>query len=205
MGVRFPETKWRPFAALAIATGAVVLMTWACALWSIQVTVPQDRHATLDGVVDSEWPANWPAQATRIQCRAGFGIDTTQRLATMGGEVYSQTVVTAGWPLRCLAGEARSIDHNFGGWVDSVEESTLWAAAVPAAIVRTGMGVRIAPLRPLWSGLVFNTLVWTLLVALAIRCGEMIRSSVRRRAGKCGRCGYSIGSIGPCPECGLAR
>ncbi len=69
------------------------------------------------------------------------------------------------------------------------------------------MTERVVPYRPLWGGLVANTLIygsiwWVLLFGVA-----STRRALRRRHGRCGSCGYRLSpDLGErCPECGRAN
>lgn len=68
------------------------------------------------------------------------------------------------------------------------------------------------PIRPLPIGLAGNTLIWGLVawifwhIALARRDRFRDKRLQRRiRQGLCVRCGYSVGRLGVCPECGQPR
>ncbi len=60
------------------------------------------------------------------------------------------------------------------------------------------------PLRPIWPGLLANTLFYAALT-LVLLAGLRLRRTRRRRAhGRCVACGYELGEgVGVCPECGL--
>jgi hypothetical protein len=70
---------------------------------------------------------------------------------------------------------------------------------------------RILPLQPLWSGFVVNTLFYTAIVWLLIRGPFVLRRLIRRRRGRCPKCGYDLRGQPPgpaaaaCPECGWGR
>jgi len=65
------------------------------------------------------------------------------------------------------------------------------------------------PLRPIWSGLILDTLLFASVVALPVFGVPAMRRSRRRRRGLCVACGYprptpvSSAAIA-CPECGLS-
>ncbi|MFI4882112.1 MAG: hypothetical protein ACIAQU_05960 [Phycisphaerales bacterium JB064] len=61
------------------------------------------------------------------------------------------------------------------------------------------------PLRPIWSGLLANTLFYTA-ITLGLLVGVRAPRIWHRRArGRCVACGYELGDgVGVCPECGLA-
>ena len=66
---------------------------------------------------------------------------------------------------------------------------------------------RLLPLRPLWPGFAVNTLFYTAVLWLPL-CGPFVlRRQIRRRRGRCIRCGYDLrGDLDAgCPECGWNR
>ena len=70
-----------------------------------------------------------------------------------------------------------------------------WTAGGPAH-------VRAIPLRPLWTGLVVDTLVYGVVLWLAFISPFGLLRLVRRRHDRCLCCGYPIGDASRCTECG---
>ncbi|MFG0285501.1 MAG: hypothetical protein ACF8R7_13875 [Phycisphaerales bacterium JB039] len=70
-----------------------------------------------------------------------------------------------------------------------------------------GAGFYALPLRPIWWGLVINTLFFSALWLVALTAPPMARGALRRRRGLCLRCGYDLQGqfTGGCPECGAGR
>ncbi len=63
---------------------------------------------------------------------------------------------------------------------------------------------RVIPFGPLWSGLVINTLTFATILWLPF-ASFAARRLVRKRRGRCVRCGYDLcatPACDPCPECG---
>lgn len=61
------------------------------------------------------------------------------------------------------------------------------------------------PVRPVWSGLIFNTLFYTTLGTVPIVVVRWLTRVYRRRRNQCEGCGYDLAGIdGTCPECGTA-
>lgn len=67
----------------------------------------------------------------------------------------------------------------------------------------------LMPIRPLWSGFFFNTLIysvaWFLTIVAAVQL-RTFRVRLRRSCGACPVCGYSLtgNTSGICPECGTS-
>jgi len=67
------------------------------------------------------------------------------------------------------------------------------------------------PMRPIWSGLAVNTLVFAGAIAglhwLAVWPLRLARDVSRVRSGRCIECGYDLGYdyLHGCPECGWRR
>src|SRR5262249_38278223 len=69
------------------------------------------------------------------------------------------------------------------------------------------VGKRRLPCRPIWSGLLVTTAVYTILWAPLLYLPAVLRAGfrrVRRARGLCPRCGYSLAGLAGevCPECG---
>ncbi len=106
-----------------------------------------------------------------------------------------------GWPFRALGSESwQELDTTAGKW----NEELRWNL-----VIYTGSSGRIMlPFRPLWRGLVGDVVVFgTAWKALFVFAG-MTRGLVRRRRGRCPKCGYDLGGTDrglPCPECGTTQ
>jgi hypothetical protein len=102
----------------------------------------------------------------------------------------------AGWPLHCLTAEA-SRPHAKGG------PPTTWRSHGGIAL---GDGPArppvLIPLKPMWPGLLFNSLLYGAILGLA---AQAIRESIRYtrwRGRRCIACGYPAGTASACSECG---
>jgi hypothetical protein len=60
---------------------------------------------------------------------------------------------------------------------------------------------------PLWSGFVFNTLFYAIILWLLIPGPFVLRRLIRIKRGRCPKCGYDLRGApsGGCPECGWNR
>ncbi|MBL9148279.1 MAG: hypothetical protein JNM94_06240 [Phycisphaerae bacterium] len=65
--------------------------------------------------------------------------------------------------------------------------------------------VRVLPLRPIWSGFVADSLIYATAVAAALMVPGVVRRWHRSRRNLCVQCGYAVGALPRCPECGNAE
>lgn len=74
--------------------------------------------------------------------------------------------------------------------------------------VDRGIGVsfispgRRLPIAPIWSGLIFNILFWTILWFVLTSMRRWVVVYRRKRRGVCLACGYAVEDLKQCPECG---
>jgi len=67
--------------------------------------------------------------------------------------------------------------------------------------------LRALPLRPIWTGLLVNTVFYAALWFIPLGGVGLVRRWRRRRRGQCPRCAYDLAGLTsgqPCPECGNA-
>lgn len=76
-------------------------------------------------------------------------------------------------------------------WQDRSRVGHTWVVAIP--------------LRPIWPGLLANTLFYAALTLALLAGLRVVRTRRRRARGRCVACGYELDEgVGVCPECGLA-
>lgn len=122
----------------------------------------------------------------------------------------SLTRTTVGWPwpaLRCEDYEATHAHGGTGYMVAKTPKASLRGGLVFVSPSRNPFLDRFAlPLLPLWPGFLLNTFFYALLLFALIRTPRVLRRAVRRRGGRCDRCGYDRQGLDPdaaCPECGV--
>lgn len=82
---------------------------------------------------------------------------------------------------------------------DSTESDWLVHNIAPSGAMRWAI-----PVRPLWSGLLGNVVVYAAGAFVLIALPGWWRRYVRRWEGRCVACGYELGKgVAVCPECGL--
>ena len=109
-----------------------------------------------------------------------------------------------GWPLpsfRCrtvlvvrpIGGAAPTVEPLRGG----IELPLQWDSA-------GRQRPRFLPVRPIWPGLVINTVFWAAVAALLLAVAQRLRAARRFERGRCPRCGYVLHHDyrRACPECG---
>ena len=149
-------------------------------------------RCALDG-----WPPTpdrvvWEYSAFAVRCRhmirsvfvsTGFG----------GFERHEVSAIRCGWPTTSLAIEVRRSPRN----VPLPYELIGWNLARDVPL----------PARPLWSGLLVNTLFYATLLWLLLLGPFALRRFMRVRRGLCPKCAYPMGESEACSECGaeLAR
>lgn len=102
-----------------------------------------------------------------------------------------------GWPFICLAS---TIDATIStrGWTYG---RVSWGMRLPST-QGPDLMPRSLPLRPIWIGLLADTVFYGLLILLIFHAIRLSRRRHRTRQGRCARCGYPAGPSPRCPECG---
>jgi hypothetical protein len=111
--------------------------------------------------------------------------------------VYSS--IASGWPMLSMVqhslpktGAPPTLRDRIRRGIESpFANKTFWSSRQYLALL------------PIWLGFAVNTLVYALPVYGVTWSIAILRSRLRRRAGRCPRCEYDIrGIASPCPECG---
>lgn len=107
--------------------------------------------------------------------------------------------VEAGWPWRSVY--ACAPDPALGS---GTPRAGVLAAAnlIGAWRIPWGAETRVLPWRVLGWGTVGNVVVYGVVFLTLIAGPGAVRTSVRRRGQRCETCGYPVGGLAICPECG---
>jgi len=122
-------------------------------------------------------------------------------------------VLANGWPLPSVWCEFKTpggVSPNAGGfypyWITVTGIEGGVQVSLPPRIVTGLFGVpRVLPLRPIWSGVAGNTILYAAILWLLIPGPFALRRLIRRRRGLCPACGYDLkhAEHENCPECGV--
>ncbi len=202
---------------LALGFIAAWLVSWLCVL---TVNASESRYEVRGGVGDSSgaWSAHYwnppgAAQAFSLRTRAPQVEDTVHgqhpetllpswssalqptREFTQGEQAIEQQLDQAfGWPRLALHTSMHRFDVS-APWV--IPHGLLAPQAAENGLPR------VYPLRPLWAGLVVNTLVYAAVIQFVLWAPGGLRRAIRAEAGCCPKCGRRLreASEGICPGC----
>lgn len=188
-----------------------ILVAWGVAAWA-----PLPAAATFqklkEGPLDRVWmrPPDWPAPNV-IARRTAIGRENWQfnYFADVSGSAqvtgdYATHLFRVGWPFLTLENSTGYRD-GAGPLADYWGQRTLVFPdrVRPAWTFRMGREyATYIPTRPMWMGIVFNTIIYATLVGSSILLLGHLRRVRRRRRVLCVRCGYPVSGIAMCPECG---
>jgi hypothetical protein len=167
-----------------------------------------------------------PAPAEVVPRWGRLGVPTNDFL-TNRTKNEARGVAAYGWPMLAFWDERDAGVSQTQAAAAAAFTNMLGGAAANPAIVSYGMGPAAAqaapapaptppvrtrmPMRPIWGGLVANTLVFATVIAilhwLAVWPLRLAREVSRVRGGRCIECGYDLGYdyLHGCPECGWRR
>ncbi len=181
--------------------GAVVnvAVAWGCALWRpLERSYPGDERGWASGdraeVILKQWFEEQPRfgeHRPELWTERGVGWTRTEASVEL---LVSRSLLSAGWPFRALRGEMHMTIGPVLAHIDS------WPAP------NASFGETMIPLRPIWQSLVANTVFYAAVLWLSVRQAAALRRFVRRRCGRCLKCGYDLrhAEHDACPECGGA-
>lgn len=201
--------RWWLVGVVLMACGAIA--TTAVCWWiADDFRLVARWSITLDE--DGEWlfqqPSEWPA----TPIASGWKHSTVTTMgnaigsALIQGEEVSvlQAEVQYGWPLRAMT-VREQVKDPYGNATQV--EMTWMDVGVDAYGEHSGRSPM--PLKPLWLGFVINSVLAASMFAVVLWTFGPIRKrfvqDVRIHRGLCGGCGYEIGDLVVCPECGAGR
>lgn len=191
-----------------------------------------DSLFRLDRVPD-EWTKTSPHAGyslMAIRRASGFGVEQTR--IDVINSAWSETsrcgrvfVIECGWPFVALGAEAlkegtvslgnppQAPEFPFSLELDTgVEVTWHWAFMAPEFVDPDGTGYgwgdplpRVVPLRVLPVGFALGTVFWSGVIAGPGALFRLARRRRRQRRGVCAGCGYEVGELASCPECGVRR
>jgi hypothetical protein len=200
-----------------LITGAVVnlAVAWTCALTINPLDGERERARSQHLRVD-RWsrPGAVVVFSERWRIKAPSGGEWGDP-ETLLDEWTGFHVMTPEWESRTTHHEQR--DAQACGW----PRLTLWcetyfresAERLPDGGIATGLQFtwgrnatlkysRALPFRPIWAGLIINSIFYAVILWLLIPGPFALRRFIRRRRGFCPKCGYPMGEAAVCTECG---
>jgi hypothetical protein len=201
---------------VAVAWG---LSLWGKLPWSAQIEFLEQTPPDLEEFV----PPNWVDSNTHVVMRplkrssiAGLKIiQLTSISVSIGPGQITRPVPRvlhlqrAGWPLLALecTGHLEWKDSPSNGdqilvprWHAGFNVGSAFSPRTEDLYCPTYE--RPLPLQPLWPGFAINTVFYAAIVWLLFAVPGRIRRFIRIRRGRCGACGYPIGTSDVCTECG---
>lgn len=177
-----------------------VAVAWGCALWSSAKTQTGIVRPKADHPLAQALLRYGTFDTFTYNGMAGFGWERERIVGgtpTVPRKTASLHRVRAGWPMLCMEGLWRTSN---GTRVDEEYVARLpdWPGVQPNALSRI-------PLRPMWGAVLLNALLVGLPFHLAFAFYGT-RRIVRRRRGRCMRCGYDLRRAAEqrCSECGTS-
>ena len=187
----------RLFVFAVIGAAATVLVAWVCHLGP-NLPLP-------NSVSDPTWPTavpvDWPSEPKRHI----WGRNALRRVdsiytyepprPTRSSEVWEYRRERSGWPLRAMKVQCFHAISNTRAdvFADGLKMPRRLAAGRP---------VPYFPMTPLWPGFAVDTAFYVGLAFVVWSAPGFVRRRVRRRRGRCVRCGYDLKGLPLCPECG---
>ncbi len=142
----------------------------------------------------------WPGPAPNPPFPRSCG--TRHRFKAAEGRVSRSDYYVVGWPVRCLYMR----DDRIATMSSSIRAGWWGGYPITSSARSRSRGYRyVLPYAPIWSGLAFNTGVWSGAWCLPLFGLPVLRRWRRGRRGLCVSCGYDLrGASGErCPECGV--
>jgi hypothetical protein len=198
-----------------IGAAATVITAWGCIFRLAQTDDPHRLATTLmpfvttsgDALPARRWPfevpKDWPARGQPDWYAAAPGVSIEQwSLRTT--VLHEAAWVKAGWPSRAL-GASRGRRVSLTPFEELYFERGLLNPSSSDPFRRSDFEWLMRPrfaLHILWPGFLVDTAFWGGAAFLVWSVPGFVRRGVRRRRGRCVRCGYELKGLAVCPECG---
>ena len=207
--------------------GAIVNVAVA---WGITAAVDFDGLSLRWNIREVRWPypvpVHWPEYANALEFGTiGWGwiryeataVEDRGDAGFWATETFFIWIVKAGWPIRCWQYETwcdwvHPTGTGDAGYYrfDGQPQPTYWSYGLPLEFDRFGFEPRCGkrlPVHLIWPGFAVNTVFYALILWLLIPGPFVLRRIIRRKRGRCPKCGYDLrGDLsGGCPECAWGR
>lgn len=198
--------------ALFALLGAIITALLAWMFAALGSVARPGRIAIANSKMNIEagdWPINvprhWPEPHLTVSL-SGRGVECDHAFGTGLMRDYQVSVLRTGWPLKALQWTNLIVMDLEKG---ESHETLGWGIDVPAWLEAYaedstgGMHMRRRlPLEPVWPGFALNVAMFGGGLWLILRGRGAVRRHLRTKRGQCRECGYPIGSLQVCSECG---
>jgi hypothetical protein len=211
--------RWIWIILISLLLGMIlnVAATWTIVVRKIGTEGLTYVHSTAQA--KASWavsvPADWPAESTQTDVMRWSSFESHRQLAARADgaslSFYDVERRSFGWPML-------SMSLYLGTRIDAVPNGPQSKTVInlPSLTIGAGWVLRdrrdmqdVLPLVPRPLGFAVNSAFYGLLVFAMIAVFVFVFRPFRRAAwrakGLCGGCGYEIGDLMVCPECGAGR
>jgi hypothetical protein len=181
--------SWQRVTIRAIVFALIGAAMTVLVAWAVYFTDPNLRGAArTNDTTAHKWPrsvpSDWPANPDGVITarKPASAVKTWHAVVpdfeTVVVHLFAVRLYSSGWPLRSMRSERTlHLDRD---------------AKTPI------------PWLPLWPGFLVDTAFWGGAAFIVCSVPGFVRRGVRRRRGRCVRCGYELKGLAVCPECGGA-
>jgi hypothetical protein len=190
----------------SVVMGVVLTVgvAWGLSLWSpFQSFTGFSYHGPVESAFGGRLAGKWPDESwheSRIWGR-GVRVDGWRDPVEW---VRHMTHTRAGLPAHCL--EGFQIWEATGETLVGMVPAPRWLGRDRFSAIGMSWTSPAIPLLPIWRGFGLNVVMYGTAVFLLWAGPGAIRRSVRKRRGRCVRCGYDLRGLpdaeAKCPECG---
>ncbi|MEQ8845266.1 MAG: hypothetical protein RIB58_10470 [Phycisphaerales bacterium] len=175
---------------------------WPAVRTAPRVPVPLERTFVQSIFTRAQAGIGWFREKHEARSLAGRGPTPS---------TIEETLVrtTIGWPWPALRRDAYEARNTCVGLPVPypVTPAVSWLGGIEVGVPRQSLrSDRFAlPLLPLWPGFLINIVFYAILAFALMRTPRVLHRGLRRRRGRCERCGYDrqgLDAEAACPECG---